>query len=75
MLAAPLRCNMGGSTIVMVGYKVNCHVSSTSLRLINWAGVNRKGTDLLQDGGQIKKQKDIHHHVHFFILGPKKFFR
>jgi hypothetical protein len=27
-----------------------------------WAGVSGKGIELFQDGGQIKKEKDIYHH-------------
>jgi hypothetical protein len=28
----------------------------------HWAGVSRKDTELFQDGGQLKREKDIHHH-------------
>ncbi len=32
------------------------------LMTIYWAGVNGKGKKLVQDGGQIKREKDIYHH-------------
>ncbi len=36
--------------------------------LNNWAGVSEKGTDLIKDGRQIKRQKDIDHHSPKYTL-------
>jgi hypothetical protein len=33
------------------------------IKTIHWVGVSRKGIEIIEDGGQIKREKDIYQHI------------